>query len=229
MAALAAEAAEDAPRTSMIAAPRLATVGMKSFSSQAWSLISSAAFLPATSAWKMSGYWVAEWLPQMVSFLTSLTVTPVFLASWATARLWSRRVIAVKRSAGTSGALRWAIRALVFAGLPTTRTLMSSAAFSLMALPCGPKMPPLAESRSPRSMPAVRGRAPTRRATLAPSNAVAALSVMVMSRSSGNAQSSSSMATPSAALRPCGISSRRRFTGTSAPSRWPEAMRKSSA
>ena len=33
----AAEAAEDEPRASMIAAPRLATVGMKSFSSQAWS------------------------------------------------------------------------------------------------------------------------------------------------------------------------------------------------
>ncbi len=28
--------------------------------------------MPATSAWKMSGYWVAEWLPQIVSFLMSL-------------------------------------------------------------------------------------------------------------------------------------------------------------
>ena len=34
---LAADAAELAPRASMIAAPRLATVGMKSFSIQAWS------------------------------------------------------------------------------------------------------------------------------------------------------------------------------------------------
>ena len=38
MAALAAEAAEDAPRASMIAAPRLPTVGMKSSSSQDSSL-----------------------------------------------------------------------------------------------------------------------------------------------------------------------------------------------
>ena len=37
MAALAADAAEDAPRASMIAAPRFCTVGMKSLSTQAWS------------------------------------------------------------------------------------------------------------------------------------------------------------------------------------------------
>ena len=73
MAALAAEAAEDAPRASMIAAPRLATVGMKSSASHFSSLTTSAAFLPATSAWKMSGYWVAEWLPQIVSLLMSET------------------------------------------------------------------------------------------------------------------------------------------------------------
>lgn len=44
MAALAAEAAEEAPRASMIAAPRLATVGMKSSASHFWSLTTSAAF-----------------------------------------------------------------------------------------------------------------------------------------------------------------------------------------
>src|SRR6202007_3045192 len=49
----AAEAADEAPRASMIAAPRLATVGMKSLSIQFWSLTTSAAFLPLTSAWKM--------------------------------------------------------------------------------------------------------------------------------------------------------------------------------
>src|ERR1700748_1098189 len=91
-AALAADAADEAPRASMIAAPRLATVGMKAFSTQAWSLTTSAAFFPPTSAWKMSGYWVAEWLPQIVIFLMSVTLAPVFLASWLIARLWSRRV-----------------------------------------------------------------------------------------------------------------------------------------
>src|SRR5690349_24968344 len=78
MVADAADAAEDEPRASMIAAPRLATVGMKSFSSQAWSPTASAAFWPLTSAWKRSGYWVAEWLPQIVIFLMSVTLAPVF-------------------------------------------------------------------------------------------------------------------------------------------------------
>src|SRR6478672_5925754 len=68
MVADAAEAAEDEPRASMMAAPRLATVGMKVFSSQSWSPTASAALRPPTSAWNRSGYWVAEWLPQMVIF-----------------------------------------------------------------------------------------------------------------------------------------------------------------
>src|SRR5699024_7164747 len=83
----AALAAEDEPRASMIAAPRLATVGMKSFSIQDWSSTTWAAFRPPTSAWKMSGYWVAEWLPQIVSFLMSVTAAPVFAASCERARL----------------------------------------------------------------------------------------------------------------------------------------------
>ena len=41
MAALAADAADDAPRASMIAAPRLATVGMKVPSTHSWSPTSS--------------------------------------------------------------------------------------------------------------------------------------------------------------------------------------------
>src|SRR4051794_24525217 len=140
MVADAAEAADEEPRASMIAAPRLATVGMNSFSIQAWSLTTSAAFLPATSAWKMSGYWVAEWLPQIVSFLMSVTDEPVFVANWDSARLWSSRVSAENRSRGMSGAFDIAISALVFAGLPVTPTRMLSAATSLSALPCAVKM-----------------------------------------------------------------------------------------
>ena len=70
-----------------------------------------------------------------------------------------------------SGALLLAIRQLVLAGLPTTSTLMSDAALPLSASPWGLKMPPLASSRSLRSMPLLRGRAPTSSATLTPSNA----------------------------------------------------------
>src|SRR5262245_33891079 len=104
MVADAADAAEEAPRASMMAAPRWATVGMKVSAIQAWSLTTSAAFRPAISAWKMSGYWVAEWLPQIVIFVMSPTDAPVLAASCALARLWSRRVSAVNRSRGMSGA-----------------------------------------------------------------------------------------------------------------------------
>ena len=119
-----------------------------------------------------------EWLPQTVMLVTEVTGLPSLLASWVLARLWSRRIIAVKRSRGTSGAFDIAIRQLVLAGLPTTSTLMSSAAPALIASPCGLKMPPLASSRSARSMPGPRGRAPTSRAMLVPSKAFFGSSVM---------------------------------------------------
>jgi hypothetical protein len=69
--------------------------------------------------------------------------------------------MAVKRSPGVPDALFMAISALVLAGLPTTRIRTSSAALSLMALPWAVKMAPFAESRSERSMPCLRGMAPT--------------------------------------------------------------------
>src|ERR1700730_13216881 len=140
----AADAAEELPRASMIAAPRLATVGMKSSAIHFSSLTTSAAFLPPISAWKMSGYWVAEWLPQIVIFLMSVTAAPVFLASWEIARLWSSRVSAENRSLGMSGALLIAISALVLAGLPVTPTRTSSGATSLRALRWAVKIAPLA-------------------------------------------------------------------------------------
>ncbi len=78
---------------------------------------------------------VGEWLPHTLMLVMSVTGTASLLASWAIARLWSRRIIAVKRSRGMSGALDIAIRQLVLAGLPTTSTFTSSAAPSLSALP----------------------------------------------------------------------------------------------
>ena len=63
----------------------------------------SNAGLPATSAWNMSGYCVAEWLPQIVIVVTSLTGSAALAASWAMARLWSSRVMAVNRRGSTSG------------------------------------------------------------------------------------------------------------------------------
>src|SRR2546423_9072884 len=168
MAAFAALAAEDNPRASMIAAPRFWIVGMKVFSSQSMSLIIGQAFLPPHSAWNTSGYWVAEWFPQMVTLRIELKGLPIFCASWATARLWSRRIIAVNCVALRPGAFFMAMRQLVLAGVPTTRTLTLRLAAAASALPCGAEILPVASSRSFLSLPGPRRRAATRGA-LSPS------------------------------------------------------------
>src|SRR5689334_14488979 len=111
MAAFAADAALDRPRASMMAAPRFWTVGMKSFSSQAWSSMTSAAPLPPTLAWNRSGYWVAEWFPQTVMLVTSWTGTPALMATGGGAWLGSWLVMVVKRSRGWSGGVCVALRA----------------------------------------------------------------------------------------------------------------------
>ena len=94
-----------------------------------------------------------------------------------------------------------------------------------MARPWGLKIPPLTLSRSPRSMPALRGTEPTSSAQDVPSKAVLRSEVATMSCSSGKAQSSISMTTPSSAFMAGSISSRRSTIGWSSPSSWPEAMR----
>src|SRR5574341_125037 len=142
MAAFAALAAEDRPRASMIAAPRFCTVGMKLPSSQAWSLIMGQTFFPSHSAWNTSGYWVAEWLPQTVTFFTAALGLPILCAIWEVARLWSRRIIAVNCVGLRLFAFFMAMRQLVLAGLPTTSTLTSRAATRSSAWPCGAKILP---------------------------------------------------------------------------------------
>ncbi len=124
-----------------------------------------------------------------------------------------------------SGALFIAIRQFVLAGLPTTSTFTSEAARAFSALPWPVKIFPFSASSSARSMPLVRGREPTSSATLTPSNASSGVSCRSSAPSSGNAQSTSSIATPSSAPIACGISSRRRSTGWSGPSSCPLAMR----
>ena len=64
-------------------------------------------------------------------------------------------------SGSMPSALFMAMRALVLAGLPTTSTLTSRLAWAASALPWGPKIAPFALSRSLRSTPGPRGRAPT--------------------------------------------------------------------
>src|SRR2546426_902031 len=157
MAAFAALAAEDSPRASMIAAPRFWIVGMKVFSSHSWSLIIGQTFLPPHSAWNTSGYWVAEWFPQMVTLRIELKGLPIFCAIWATARLWSRRIIAVNCVGLRLGAFFMAMRQLVLAGLPATSTLTLRLAPAARALPPGAEIPPLAPRRGLPSPPRARG------------------------------------------------------------------------
>ena len=83
MAALAADAAEDAPRAWMIAAPRLPTLGRYSFSYQAMSSTASTALRPFTVALKRSGNIVGEWLPHTTRSAMSLTDNDSLFASCA--------------------------------------------------------------------------------------------------------------------------------------------------
>ena len=76
-------------------------------------------------------------------------------------------------------------------------------------------------------MPCLRGIAPTSRATSASPKAVSASSVHTTPASKGNAQSSSSIRTPSSAPSAGVISSNCRETGVSGPSIEPEAIRNS--
>ena len=73
----AAERAEENFLAAMIAAPRCCTVVTNSPLRYSSSLTSSRTDLPPAVAWLTSGYWVDEWLPQMMQFLTSETGTPV--------------------------------------------------------------------------------------------------------------------------------------------------------
>ena len=73
---------------------------------------------------------------------------------------------------------------------------------SLIALPCTEKICAFASSRSLRSMPGPRGRAPTSIATSTSSNASSALSVATTSCSSGNAQSAAPSPCPGATAAP---------------------------
>ncbi|SGO47347.1 Uncharacterised protein [Mycobacterium tuberculosis] len=87
------------------------------------------------------------------------------------------------------------------------------------------KIAPLASSRSLRSMPAPRGRAPTSRARLTPSKIFWGSEPISTPDNSGKAQSSSSITTPSSACSAGSISSSRSSIGRSGPSKEPLARR----
>mmetsp|Transcript_4634 Transcript_4634/g.9597 ORF Transcript_4634/g.9597 Transcript_4634/m.9597 type:complete len:223 (+) Transcript_4634:237-905(+) len=193
-----AEAAEEAPRTSMISAPLFCTRGRNSLASHS-STLSPRASLAATPSMVqllISGYMVGEWLPQMTSLRMVSISLPDLSESWARARLWSRRVMAVKFSTGMLGAWWARMRALVLAGLPTTTVLQVFLAVLSMAAPVLLKMAPLSLRRSARSIPGPRGLAPTRMAASTPSKPFSRLSVSTIPFTRGKAASLISIAVP---------------------------------
>ena len=99
IAAFAADAADDEPRASMTAAPRCCTVGMNvvldpRLVADHVGRVAAADLRRGTRRGTAS----RSGCPRSSCCVTSATAAPVFAATWALARLWSSRVIAVKRS-----------------------------------------------------------------------------------------------------------------------------------
>ena len=126
------------------------------------------------------------------------------------------------------GALELAIKALVLAGLPTTKIRICRLALSLIAFPCWVNILALASSKSFLSMPGPLGIAPTSKAYSASLKATFASSVAITSLKVEKAQSSSSMTTPCNAGRAGVISSSCNIIGWSLPNICPEAIRNAS-
>ena len=158
----------------MIAAPRCWTLAMNSPSQPLLVADHLGCRPPADARVPASGNWVDEWLPQIARSRDLADVHAGPRRQLATAR-GSRRA----SSSRTSGrfAIPWRaaavepISAFVLHGLPTTSTRQSSAALRAIAVPWPVKMPPLMLRRSLRSIPSLRGTAPTSRAQFAPANA----------------------------------------------------------
>ena len=68
--------------TLMMAAPRCCTVETKPPFSQASSCTASRMGAPPTVPCATSGNWLLEWLPQMMTFRTSVTCAPTRSATW---------------------------------------------------------------------------------------------------------------------------------------------------
>mmetsp|Transcript_5883 Transcript_5883/g.19208 ORF Transcript_5883/g.19208 Transcript_5883/m.19208 type:complete len:261 (-) Transcript_5883:78-860(-) len=228
--ALAADMADDSLRASTMAAPRFCTVVIKSPCSQASSPMTAGAALPPMVACAASGNWVDEWFPHTATLRTSDGATPAFRASWLVARLWSRRVRHDQADEGrASPAAAAAIAALVLAGLPTTSTFTVFLAWAARALPCAAKIATFRSSKSLRSMPGLRGNAPSIMHTSTPAKASSTLSVYETRLRIGLAMSSSSRATPRMASSAGVMSKRTSSTGVSLPNMSPRAIRGSSA
>ena len=210
----------------MMAAPRLPTLGRKSSSIHAWSSTTPAAALPPTWAWNRSGYMVGEWFPH-----TPIWVTSVDRHRQLGGELGDRAVVVEAHHrrealAGDVGRVVHRDQAVgvgrvadhqhlhVVGGDVVERLALDGEDLAVGAEQLGALHALGARPRADqqRDVDTVERVAPGRRGGRGPA-------------SSGKAQSTSSIATPSSAPIACGISSRRRSTGWSGPSSCPLAMR----
>ena len=154
---------------------------------------------------------------------------PVFSANWLKARLWSSLVMALKHEGLSDLAFFIAIKQLVLAGLPTTKTLTDLLALSARAFPCSTKMAPFCFKRSARSMPGPLGFEPTRKTASQSLNPTERFEVVLIPCKRGKAQSSSSILTPFNLASMGAMSTKLRMTGWFLPKTSPEAILKAKA
>lgn len=175
--AFAALLTDERPLVSIISAPLFCTIAIKSLSSHSRSSLRiSLNGSPLTRVWKVFGYWVEEWLPQIARFVICpiSILYPFYFSFWQiyqVALFWSNLVRAEKFSLGIEGAAFWHKRALVLHGFPTIITLTFFLATSFIILPWDTKMLAFSSKRSDLSMPFRRGLEPTKIAKSASLNA----------------------------------------------------------
>ena len=195
-AALAAEAADDAPRALITAPPRLATVGMYVSANQAGSVITGRGRLAADPGVLVVGILgvaviapdrhVRDRADRHARLLGELRGRPVLVEP-------GHREPALGRD---SGAMRPGDQAVGVAGVGDGQDPDVRAGGVVDRLALAGEDRAVGADQVGARLPSLRGRPPTRITQSAPSNASSALSVAFTSVSSGKAQSSSSIIVP---------------------------------
>ncbi len=187
---------------------------------------------PSTLAWKMSGYWVAEWLPQMDRLVTDVTRDarlgrhlgdgPVVVEAGHGGELPGGT-----RPLGPCPALWAAIKQLVLAGLPTTSTRDVAVGAGGQSLALDAEDGPVGFQEVPAFHALAPGPRPDQHGDLGVAEGLIRVGTREDARNRGKAQSSSSITTPFRAPMAAGTSKRRKATGCCGPSIKPLATLKS--
>ena len=218
IAACVADAADDAPRFSMTAAPRFCTVSMNGPCSHAVSAMTSGTGVPLMRACAKSGNCVAEWLPQMATLLTSRAEHAGLLRQLRLGAVLveaRHREPAVGGDVGRVGAGDQAVRV---ARVADDEHADVARRVVVDGLALGPEDPAVDREQVAALHARLAGDRADEQRPEVPSNAVLRSAVASMPTSSGWAPSSSSITTPSSEGSAGSISRSRRTTGWSGPS-----------